>query len=283
MKTTTLTSLLLALCCVFSTDAAGWGRQGHATVACIAEDHLTKTTKKCIDEILGGESIIQYASYADDMKKGIQIDYGYDFTDGSKRVSSYPHTFEVNAETFRPTQGVYDDGRYVKNCIYFIDKYAEELKNWREMSDSARFVELVHIVHWLGDMHCPMHIRYYPVDMNIGHIQVKWAGEMVDFHHFWDVEALVVKYPWSYSDIARLFDTYSKDEIKEIIKGTPDDWGEDSARASWPMHKIKEGKKITGVWLTEQSPLVKSQIAKAGYRLAHELNMIFDKNYAKRY
>lgn len=264
-------------------SAFGWGRQGHATVARIAEDHLTKTTKQCIDEILGGEHITQYASYGDDMKSALLYDYGYDFTDGNPRRGAYPHTFEVDAKTFRPTQDVYDNGRYVKNCIYFIKKYSEELKDWRHLSDSTRFVELVYMVHWFGDMHCPMHIRYYPVDMNIGHLNVIFAGEPLDFHHFWDSEALITKYPWSFSDLAYLFDTYSPEQIAAVIAGTPDDWGEDSARASWPMHQVKEGTKITGRWFTKNLPLVKSQIANAGYRLAHQLNMIFDAKYAKKY
>lgn len=266
-----------------SLTAAGWGRAGHACVARIAENHLTETTKKCLDEILGGDRIVQYASYADDMKSAIKIDYGYDFIDGSPRVNSYPHTFEVDAKTLRPTQGVCDNGRYVKNCIYFIKEYSGQLKDWRHMADSARFVELVHMVHWLGDMHCPMHIRYYPIDMNIGHITVYRGKQALDFHHFWDDEAVSIKFPWSFSDLAYLFDTYTEEEIAAIIKGTPDDWGEDAARCSWPMHQIQDGTRLSGQWIVSILPLVKSQLAKGGYRLAHQLNMIFDARYAKNY
>ena len=41
-----------------------WGRLAHATVAKIAENHLSKKAKKQITTYLDGKSIVYYASYA---------------------------------------------------------------------------------------------------------------------------------------------------------------------------------------------------------------------------
>ena len=50
MKRIIITLCLLIMCCT----AQGWGRKGHATIARIAEMHLTKTTQKRIAEIMHG-------------------------------------------------------------------------------------------------------------------------------------------------------------------------------------------------------------------------------------
>ena len=51
MKKIIFIAFALMLC---GQAAFGWGRIGHATIAKIAEDHLTPKAKKLIDEYLDG-------------------------------------------------------------------------------------------------------------------------------------------------------------------------------------------------------------------------------------
>ena len=177
MKKIIFISLALIMC---SQAAFGWGRIGHATIAKIAEDHLTVKAKRIIDEYLDGESIVKYASYADKEKNNLLIDVGFDPV-GTSRVTTYPHTFEADLDCV-PFKGINDNGRFVKNCAHFIDKMAEELKDHKNMSDSLRFHNIVMIVHFIGDMHCPEHIRYYPEDMSIGKYDVTFEGKTTTMH-----------------------------------------------------------------------------------------------------
>ena len=276
--------LLLVLACALlcCCAASGWGRKGHATIARIAEDHLTKTTQKKIAEIMHGEAISGYASYADDNKSTLLVDMGFDPTNGDPRVNTQPHTFEANMD-FEPFRGINDNGRYVKNCIHFIEKYAEDLKNYKALDDSTAFTELVLIVHFVGDMHCPEHIRYNPDDMTIGYYNVTFRKEVIRYHTLWDSQMIEVKYPWSFGDMAHILDSASKEEIEEITKGGPYDWGRDVARCCWPAHKVKPGDDLNMAWYKEMEPLVRSQLRKGGYRLAKELNMIFDPAFARKH
>ena len=262
--------------------ASGWGRKGHATIARIAERHLTKTTQKRIAEIMHGEPISGYASYADDHKAKLLVDMGFDPTSGGPRINTLPHTFEADMN-FEPFRGINDNGRYVKNCIHFIEQYAEDLKNYKELDDSTAFTELVLLVHFVGDMHCPEHIRYNPDDMTIGYYNVKFRKEEVRYHTIWDDMIIEIKHPWSFSDLAHMFDSASKEEIAQIIKGGPYDWGRDVAKCCWVTHQVKPGDVLTMDWYYDQLPLMRSQLRKAGYRLAKELNMIFDPAYARKH
>ena len=277
MKRIIITLCLLIMCCT----AQGWGRKGHATIARIAEMHLTKTTQKRIAEIMHGEPISGYASYADDHKGKLLVDMGFDPVGGDPRVNTQPHTFEANMD-FEPFRGINDNGRYVKNCIHFIEKYAQDLKHYKELDDSTAFTELVLLVHFVGDMHCPEHIRYNPEDMTIGYYKVNFRGEDIRYHTIWDDMIIDIKHPWSFSDLANMFDSASKEEIAEITKGGPYDWGRDVARCCWVTHQVKPGDVLTMDWYYDQLPLMRSQLRKAGYRLAKELNMIFDPAYARK-
>ena len=269
---------LIALFLVTAISTWGWGRLGHATVARIAEQHLTKKAKKEIAKILNNESIVLYASYPDEEKtsKHMLYDFGVDFTDGSKRVNTLPHTFESDMN-FKPFRGFNDNGRYVNNCIYFIETYADNLKNNKNLSQKEKFIQLVSIVHFVGDMHCPEHVRYNPEDMTIGKYPIKYNGVDTRYHTYWDELFLTSRFPFSFSDIAYLVDVYTPEQYKEIVKGDPYDWGADVAKCAYPIHKIKEGDTLTRNWILHTAtPLLKSQLAKAGCRLAELLNRIFE-------
>ena len=268
-----IVTLLLALTLV-TYSAAAWGRLGHATVAKIAENHLTKKAKKQITEYLHGESIVKWASYADDSKPELLVDLGFEPSD-AKRFITYPHTFEANAD-FTPYRDIRNGDKYIKNCIYYIEKMAEDLKqNAPNMTDSVRIASIALIVHFVGDMHCPEHIRY-PDDQTIGYYPVYFGKEKIRYHSLWDTPIIATRHPWGFSDTAAMLDTYNKEQIAKVTAGTPYDWGYDSAKVSYEVHSVKPEQKLDKrLYLNKYAPLAESQIRNAGYRLAALLNSIF--------
>lgn len=253
----------------------GWGRRAHATVAKIAENHLTPSAKRCLDEYLHGKSIVYYASYADDYKPELLVELEFE-PSNSKRKVTFPHTFEANDDctVFR---GMRKGDKFVKNCIAFSEQYATELKaNHRTMNDSLRILSIAMLVHWLGDMHCPEHIRY-PEDQTIGNYKVTYGSKELRYHSLWDNTLIGQLHPWGFVDCALLLDTYSKEEIEEMTAGDIYDWGRDAATLSRPVHAYREGAVINPrEYANKFGPLAEMQICKAGYRLAKLLNTIFE-------
>ena len=273
MKRALAITLGVLLC---AASASAWGRLGHATVAYIAEQNLTPKAKKAINEYLHGASLVTVASLNDDFKNIMPVDMGSDFTDGSPRVNSLPHTFEAASGTFIPNRLVCDGGRYVKNCLYFLDKYQQNLRqNARNMDDSTRFAQIAYLVHATGDMHCPQHIRYYDEDMTIGYFNVRLGKEEIRYHTLWDDMILTKKRPWSFSDLAFLVDRMDKNALKEATQGWIWEWGEDSARCSYVTHHVKPGEKLEQFYLLRYQRLAQDQLCKAGHRLAKILNETF--------
>jgi len=271
-------TILLFACVVISfSNAMAWGRYGHSTVAYIAEQNLTPKAKKALSEYLHGKTLVSVSSFNDYYKKQMKVDMGYDF-DSPKdpRINTLPHTFESNMN-FEPNRLINDNGRYVKNCIWWVEHYAEDLKeNAMEMDDSTRFAELITIIHLVGDMHCPEHIRYFPEEMTIGYFPVTFRDEQIRFHTLWDDGMITSScYNWSYSDLAHIVDHFSKKQMKEWTEGDIWAWGSDCARESWPVHQVKKNDVLSKDYVLENWDLLEKQIAKAGHRLAKILNDIF--------
>ena len=273
MKRLLLICIVAILAC---STSYGWDRRAHATVAKIAENHLTPNAKAHLDRYLHGKSIVYYASYADDYKPELLVDLGYKPSNAEQKVT-FPHTFEAN-EDFSVYRGIRKGDKFVKNCVVFADKYAADLKaNHATMNDSLRVLSIAMLVHWLGDMHSPSHIRY-PDDQTICNYPVTYGSRKISkYHTLWDGIVFGSLFPWGFSDCALLLDTYSAEEIAEMTKGDIYDWGKDSATVSRPVHEYKEGAVIDAHdYRNRFASLAESQICKAGYRLAKVFNDIFE-------
>lgn len=59
--------LVAVLLCSYS-SALGWGRNGHASIAYIAECSLALRAKKTVEKILDDHSIVYYASWLDHVR-----------------------------------------------------------------------------------------------------------------------------------------------------------------------------------------------------------------------
>ena len=137
--------LLLLFAGLLNTGSVfGWGREGHETIAKIAERNLTKKAKKRIEKYLGGHSIVYFAKWMDEYRHTPE----YKFTNNW-------HTVPVNAGLR------YEDSMLATggNAIYGLEQAIENLKNYRSLTDSAVEVNLKYIIHLVGDMHCPAHIN----------------------------------------------------------------------------------------------------------------------------
>lgn len=73
MKKLLLLLFAAALSLSASEPARAWGREGHETIAKIAERNLTKRAKKRIEKYLGGHSVVYYAKWRDDNRQDARI------------------------------------------------------------------------------------------------------------------------------------------------------------------------------------------------------------------
>ena len=156
-----------------------WGKNGHRTTGKIAEKHLTKRAKKCIDKLLKGQSLAFVSTYADEIKS-------------DKKYNKYYTWHYVNMdldesykESKKNPKGDLVTG--INTCI----KILKDKKN----SETDRVFHLKMLVHLIGDLHQPLHIGRSE-DKGGNTIQIQWFGKGTNLHKVWD-EKMIDDFPFT--------------------------------------------------------------------------------------
>ena len=272
---------LIVAVSLISTSAYGWGLKGHASVAHIAESHLTPKAKTLIKKYLAGKPMSYYGSHTDFFRSEMLLDIGFEPKQGS-RIVEFPHGFRVDKESFKPWRTIEnEDGTIFKNSIYHMERIAKNLKeNHAKMNDSVRLVHLYILIHGIGDMHCPAHVEFYgmtpyckiPIYFQEGN---KWKKRSL--HGYWEARMPGSFCPWSITDLAQILDIYDAKQIEAFTAGDIYTWAEDIARCSYPIHQYQpEEKIVNSEFHRKYQELAEELLAKAGYRLAKLFNEILN-------
>ena len=287
MRRIFIISVLLLMTCHLS---FGWGGVGHAAIAQVAENHISKATKKVLKKCLPGTNIVEVASDADENYYVWSRDIGFECTNPKilRRQPSdmdvYPtniepwcHSYSVDSlyNTYRHNR---EGTEYVRNAVMDLDLLITDLKNnWETMEKEECVMKLSLVIHLIGDIHCPMHVLYVPQAPRGGQYSFTVRGEKVGAHSYWDSKLIKMLEPeWSYYEYSEAVDTASPEEIAEIQKGDVYDWGKASAISALPAH-IHEPKAVLSAEYPEKDrELLYLQLRNAGYRLAKILDYIFD-------
>jgi hypothetical protein len=162
------------------------------------------------------------------------------------------------------------------------------LKDHRNMQDSTVVLYLRCVIHLFGDFHCPCHIMPHNTPGGLepdgswrNHYMWKrctYKGQKSSFHSLWDSALLREKAGWSYEDWKQLLDTYTPEQIGEMTRGGFREWLIDSAVSSAPSFDwwVPGGAYDEDYYSGKVADLAHNQIIKASYRLAVQLNKLFD-------
>ncbi len=235
-----------------------WGPEGHRTTGEIAQKYLKKCVKRKIKKILQGESLAFVSTYADDIKS----DKKHDMYKPWHYVNMPFNTLYKNAE--KNPKGDLIVG--IQHCI-------KVLKDKTSTNNDKRFF-LKMLIHLIGDMHQPLHIGRKK-DLGGNKIQIQWHNKGTNLHHVWD-EDLIDKWGMSYTELADNSKTLTKQEIKNIQKGTVIDWLQETHKLTPVVYNsVKKGNKLGYRYSYLFFPVVREQLQKGGIRLAKVLNDIF--------
>ena len=262
MKHLFVTATVLLLCAPGA--AFAWGGAGHSSVAAIAEAYLAPKARATIEKYLGGRSIVEFASWMDEVRDTPKYKY-----------TSRWHAAPVDAE-FKHTPAVARKGG---DAITATEESFAALRNYKSLPKETVAFHLKILVHAIGDWHCPVHVKYTTIETNF---QVFLNGEKVSYHSVWD-GAVVDPHKRGYLEWlrSRRLDRLPAEKIREITAGTPRDWFHQTALDCRVIYDwVKPNAKLTGkAWrefLAKATPLAESQIQKAAFRLAVVLNECFN-------
>lgn len=239
-------------------DAFFWGQNGHRTTGKIAEKHLTRRAKKAVDKILKGESLAFVSTYADEIKSDRKYSEYYPWHYINMDLDETYATAEKNP------QGDLVTG--INKCIAVLkDKKSSE-------EDKTFFLKL--LVHFVGDLHQPMHIGQRE-DKGGNTIQVQWFGQGTNLHAVWDTK-MIEEWNMSYIELANNAKDLSKKQIEAIQQGTVVEWVDEVHEITKELYtSVKVGENLRYKYSYDHFGTVRNQLQIGGIRLAKILNDIF--------
>ena len=262
MKRLSLFVMMLAI----SASAMAWGSLGHRTIAEIAERNLTPEAKANIERYTKGTPLASYATWMDAVRKN-------DPHHANATRGWHASVVDENCKTSQELRNKVRGGR---DTVTGLIELEEMLKNRENLTDSVVMFALKSIVHMVGDMHCPAHVRFSDFE-NQGKFPLKFFGKKSTLHKVWDTSVLTRYHKgWSYNEYAAKLNKCSKGKIKKMTKGSYEDWLEESGRIVRPIiHTVQEGDQLDEEFMTWAYPMAEELVRKSGYRLAKTLNTIF--------
>jgi hypothetical protein len=254
---------LLSLVVVSSAPACfSWGEKGHRLVIRIAEGLLTPAAQAQVQAtLIPGESLEDLGSWADQIRSSRPETYNWHFVDIPLHSSSLDMARDC-------PQG---------DCV--IQKIADFRAAWRDpaVSPAARREALLFLVHFVGDVHQPLHCVNND-DRGGNDVPVSFAGTQTNLHALWD-SGLLRDMPAEDRLFARLSAAITPDQVANWSKGTVEQWAGESFQAAQTtvyglLPKVGNGRTIQLGERYEQmvEPLLEQQLEKAGVRLAAILN-----------
>ncbi len=235
-----------------------WGPTGHRTTGEIAEKYLTKKTKKQIHNLLQGESLAFVSTFGDEIK-----------SDSRYRKFNTWHYVNFPFDTKYKDSDKNPKGDIVMGIDYCITI----LKN-KESSQEDKIFYLKLLVHLIGDLHQPLHIGRGE-DKGGNDIQVRWHNKGTNLHRVWDSN-MIESWNMSYLELASNARILSKEQINSIQNGTVLDWTYETQNlAKQVYNSAKIGEKLGYKYSYDHFGTVRSQLQKAGIRLAKILNDIY--------
>lgn len=250
---------MLAVCLFTARGVLAWGQKGHDVTAYIAECHLTPEAAEKIDRILDGHSPVYYANWLDNASH--TPEYAY---------TSTWHYLNIDEGETLDSMPKNPNG----DILGTVTEIVAKLKQGGLAPEEER-LQLIMLIHLLGDMHCPMHTGHLS-DLGGNLRPVLFFDKETNLHSIWDTSIPEAAHRWGYTEWQVQIDRASEDEAARIQSGEPRDWLlETYAICEEVYAQTPEGTKVSYDYIARYTPVIERQFLRGGLRLARLLNEIY--------
>jgi hypothetical protein len=233
-------------------QALSWGAEGHHVIAKLAEAQLTPKARAEVNRLLAQEPDVTMASvstWADEHKSPATAPWHY--------VNFPRDSCTYVAERDCP------DG---KCLVAAINKQVDVLVS--DASDDKRLHALKYVIHFVGDVHQPLHAGYGD-DRGGNNVHLQEFMHSSNLHAVWDTGLIRYLNQDADSLAARLSKAGVSDATFDAVKVA-----EESCRIV-AKPTFYPDRLVDAAYIEEYAPLMEQQLKVAGARLASLLNGLF--------
>lgn len=258
------------LFCIATPRSWAWGREGHRLTALVADNYLTTEARAAVHDLLGKETIVDVASWADSYRQDHPETGKWHYADTPLAETAYNRDRDCPAPATDPNAQWRDC--VVDRILYFEMRLADTT-----LPHDQRAEALKYIVHFVGDIHQPYHVLGDERGGNDNAItfmgSTQCGSYKCNLHGTWD-DTLIEHHDLS----EKKYTAYLLADIQEhgwekLAGGNPIQWANASHKYAVNAY-APNGALITKDYYTEEIKVVDSQLALGGLRLARVLNTI---------
>lgn len=247
---------------IITSQAWAWGPQGHMVVAQVAENNLSPTAKSAVRKLLQNQSLAEVANWADFIK--------------SKK--EWAHTKPWHFVTIEDGEDYStSEHNHEGDVVGAITEMVEILKR-RDSSAVSKENALKFIVHFVGDIHQPLHVGRGD-DRGGNDIRINFEGRNSNLHALWDT-LMIMKSPLDYIAYARWLESekaFSPPyDLPSFTFSTIISEDMEARSAIYNFSPTMEGPiRVTDAYYKRNLALMNRQLLSGGKRLAALLNSLF--------
>ena len=195
------------------------------------------------------------------------------------RSVNNPHSIKAMEDGRNIDWGGIPSGRAMGHLVNAMNELGDG--NYKNLPDSVVRQRLINMVHYLPDMHCPVHVGFPKSLFPEYRYNLTKDGKTLKYHSFWDGSPGFTRKNWTFEKYAATVDNISPKQAAKWTKGSFDDWACDIIEQAHRCYKITP-KGTDVAYMSEEQKAKVLELAdemamKAAYRLAYVLNTIFEK------
>jgi len=264
---------ILTLLVFISTQLFAWGPKGHKVVGAVAQSHLTEAARHNLQALLGDASLASIANWADEVRGNRPETFGWHFVDIPKASGS----FSQARDCYRPDEKYPSSKEDHHNCIVDRISMFKQVLGDPNASQADRIEALKFLVHFVGDIHQPLHAVEEGRGGNDIHV-VEFGSPQCgkgrcNFHFVCDTALIEHTGLSEEAYVARLEQLITARTLQSQATGTPEDWANESyrwAQKAW----LNDGGAVDEAYYQANIGIVDERLALAGLRLAALLNEV---------
>ena len=256
----------LVACLALVPVANAWGPLGHSVVAALAQRQLSPAAEAEVERLLAPDhtkSLAEVANWADQIQ------------DDPARAALWQQTRPDHYINFHDADCHYVPARDCRDgrCVVAaLQHYVAVLGN-RSQPDAARREALKFVVHFVGDIHQPLHAGYRD-DRGGNTYQVQFEGKGSNLHRVWD-SGMLDSRGLDWQRYAQMLEMQAPLALPAPIAPLDNpyaQWAEESCRFTAEPGFYPSGHRITPAYVQAELPLADQRLRQAGRRLAEVLN-----------
>jgi hypothetical protein len=267
-----LTAILALILCA-PIPSFAWGPEGHRVVADIARAHLSERARRHVRELLGTDDLASVSTWADEVRNPRPETYGWHFVD----IPWNAQGFSEPRDCYRFDEKHPEANQDHHNCVVDrIEIFERTLAN-RSASNANRVEALKFLVHFVGDIHQPLHAIAEARGGNDIHVVEFGSSECgtrpCNLHFVWDVGLTDHAGREQVEYDAYLENLIIKRDLQKRAGGSPEDWANESFHLAHQVW-LTEGGQVNEAYYRRNIEIVNERLALAGLRLASLLNAV---------